>query len=279
VIDFNQNEFPELLAFIGIKFQPVKGETKYKPSLAEKIWEDVTVERHADGEHYVVTFISGKEKHAFKVTPVVEEKDYAAAMKEFEKRQQAYERLLKDKRRWADMKSDSIQKLNSKFRNMAHIADQDQRFNAFIKDNYTEASQDLLAYRTLSIRTFSVNRLGIYNSDRPFSFFAKNNNKSEDHEASFISEKGQALELMNVILIRRGINSIYPVSPGRFSKFPFRKDAYDIMLGITDDGHVLYLKDDELRESKITGNTIRFNMRSLPAGMTKAEQLKDLLRI
>lgn len=276
VIDFNKDEFPELAVFSGLKFEPLKGERKYNAALSKKVWEDVLIERHRDDKHYIITFSAGKESHRFTVTPVVDEKNYAAAMKEFSVRQKEYELALSEKKRNAVRKNDSLYELNSRFKNLALKSNNmNERFNNFIDNSYMETSQDLLAYRT-----FSISRLGTWNSDRPFPFFANEfKSMSGDYAAQFVSENDQPIDLVNVYLIRRSVNSIFSIPQSRFDHFPFYKDGADVMVGLTDDNRLVYIKDQELRSTEVKGKIVRFKMNKAPAGIVKAEQLKDLLKL
>jgi hypothetical protein len=274
-IDFDAEEFPELQAFTGIKFQPLKGDKGYDPGLAKKTWEEVEVKRGKNADNYVVKFTSGKESHHFTVVPVVEEKDLAAAMADFEVRQRNYETLLAERKHGAQKGNDSLYRLNARFMNMAASGDLERRFSNFMNNTYTETSRDLLAYRT-----FSISKLGVWNCDRPLPFFLSDfRSRIGELKAQFKNSEGQDLELTNVFFIRRSFNGIYMVKPENFNRFPFNKDEVDVMIGITDDNQLMYLKDEELRAAEIKDKNILFRMKKAPDEIVKAEELKKFLRL
>ncbi|CAN5339643.1 hypothetical protein BH10BAC1_BH10BAC1_05110 [soil metagenome] len=269
IIDFSKDEFPELAVFSGLKFQPT--EKKYNASLSQKTWEEVLVERANDNEHYIVTFTAGKESHSFTVLPVVDEKDYETTMKIFANLQKKYEMRLAEKKRIVAKASDSLYKINVKFERVAGRSDLNSKFNSFINDNYGEASKDLLAYRT-----FAISKLGVWNSDKPFPFFAKMRRK---YSATFLSEDNQTLVLKNVYLIRDGINSMYLIPKDHFGVFPFSAEDVDVMVGITEENQVVYLKGQELKAVEGKGRNIVFKMNKPNESVVSSAQLKALLKM
>jgi len=268
-IDFDKDEFPELAVFSGLKFEPT--DKKYNSDLSKKIWEEVLVERCEDDEHYKVTFSSSKESHSFKVIPVVDEMGYEATMKDFAVKQKKYQERLAEKKRVGAKATDSLYKINRVFNRVAERGDLNERFNSFINDSYNESSKDLLAYRT-----FAVSKLGIWNSDKPFPFFSLGRGK---YLATFVSKDNQPLVLKSVYLIRREINSTYLISKNNFGAFPFKAEAVDVMVGITEENQVVYLKDNELKTVIFKGSTITFKMNKLDEGVVSSKELKNLLKI
>lgn len=266
-IDFNKDEFPELAVFSGLKFEPT--DKDYNADLSKKVWEEVLIERSEDNEHYKITFISDKESHSFTVLPVVDEENYEATMKEFSFKQKKYEMRLAEKKRIAAKATDSLYKINTKFKMVAARSDLNERFNSFVNDSYNESSKDLLAYRT-----FAVSKLGIWNSDVPF--FALGRGK---YEATFVGKDNQALMLKSVYFIKRGTNNAYLISKKDFGAFPFGEGVVDVMVGITEENQLLYLKDQELKTVKIVGSTISFKMNKLDKGVVSSKELKNLLKI
>lgn len=269
VIDFSKDEFPELAVFSGLKFEPIG--KNYNANLSEKTWDEVLVERSPDNEHYVITFSSGKESHSFTVIPVVDEKNYETAMKDFASLQKKYEMRLAEKKRIVAKANDSLYKVNVKFERVAARSDLNERFNSFVNDSYNETSKDLLAYRT-----FAIGKLGFWNSDKPFPFFAKGR---RTFVAAFVGKDNQSLDLKKVYLIRREINSAYLISKNEFGAFPFHAEAVDVMIGITEENQLFYLKGEELKLVKNQGGNILFKMNKTAESIVSSTQLKDLLRI
>jgi hypothetical protein len=268
-IDYRKDEFPELAAYSGLKFEPVKGDKNYDPSLAKKTWDEVLIKKHPDNEHYIVTFSREKESHSFTVSPVVDEKNYGAAVIDFEARQKQYEALLLAKKENDRMKSDSLYRLNSRFAGLSVKSDLNQRFRNFISNSYMETSQDQLTYRTFAIR-----KLGIWNSDRPFPVPPS----ARVYAAQFTSGN-EPLMLKNVFFLKRNQNGLFSIPERNFNRFPDAVASVDVMIGITYENTVVYLKDEELKKVKASGNTIIFNMNRAGAGISTPQQLKQLLKI
>lgn len=276
-IDFQKDDFPELAVYKGLKFEPVPGEKNYRPSLAKKTWEDVLIEKHPDNEHYIITFSTGKESHSFTVSPVVDEKEYDLTMKEYAMRQKRYERLLAEKKRNDLLRNDSLYTINARYARTAARSNLNDRFNSFIKNSYSETTQDMLAYRT-----FAVSKLGVWNCDQPAPFFVDDKfikKSTGEYNAQFISADGQPLVLKSVYLLKRAKNSLYVVSESGFKHFPVSTGVVDVMIGITYENKLLYLKDQELEKAEITGKNVVYKMNSVGAGIENPQQLKQLLKI
>ncbi|HEY0029604.1 MAG TPA: hypothetical protein VGC65_02505 [Bacteroidia bacterium] len=274
-IDFNKDEFPELAPFNGLKFEPVKGEKQYNAALAKKTWEEVLIERDSDNEHYNVTFSKGKESHRFKVIPVVEESEYAAVMKTFEQKQKQYEGMLAARKRAESERTDSLYQLNSLYKGMAMRSNLNERFKNFVDGSYEKTSKDLLAYRT-----FAISRLGTWNCDCPIPYFSTYIRSGVGtHIAHFSMQDSKPVVLEKVFLIRRSVNSIYVVNAGNFKHFPFSPESSDVMIGITTENELVYLKDEELKNVTASGKNVYFKMKATGSDISTAAQLKNLLKI
>jgi hypothetical protein len=271
-IDYKKEEFPELAAYEGIKFEPVQSNDKSYTTLAKKTWDDVKIEKIKDEEVYLVTFIKAKESHSIRVIPVVDEKDYNATLKDYSSRQKRYESLLASKKKEELEKNDSLYKINERFAGGVSRSDLNERFKSFINNSFSESSQDLLTYRM-----FAVNRFGTWNCDQPFSFFEGSKTLAL-YNAHFTDEGKEELNLKNIYMIRRDKNSIYPVPEKSFQTFPVC-EIIDIMVGITYDNRVVYCKDAELKNAEVKGNNIFFRFHSLGTDVVNPSQLKNILRI
>ena len=268
-IDFKRSEFPELAVYNGLKFEPIENKKKFHSSLARKTWDDVVIARESD-RGYVITFYAEKDSHSIKVVPVVDEKNYAETMKDFEKRQRQYIAYLSEKKKYAKEKRDSLYRIRSAYSLVALRSNLNERFNNFIDDSFTETSRDLLVYRT-----FGVTRLGIWNSDQLFAFFS--GPAVFNHKAVFTSVKNQQLMLKSVLLVQRNFNSTYTVLESNFDQFPFEYKI-DVVIGIGYNNELYYLKDEELKQVDAGKNTLLFKMKQLE-GIIGSADLKKLLKI
>ncbi|MCE9540180.1 MAG: hypothetical protein K8R85_13335 [Bacteroidetes bacterium] len=269
IIDVKRTEFPELTVYKGLKFEPVESKKKFHTKLALKTWDDVVIERENDSEHYIITFSSEKESHSIKVRPVVDAKNYAETMKDHERRQKQYEVSLALRKKYANEKRDSLYRIRSVLSGTALRGNLNERFNNFIDDSFTETSKDLLVYRT-----FSISRLGIWNSDRPCKFVS---GADFNHTAQFTSLKNEALMLKSVYLVKRDINSLYPVQEQNFNRFPFASTV-DIIIGIGYNDELYYIKDEDLKQIDPGKKEILFKMKEI-GGVSSSVGLKQLLKI
>ncbi len=269
IIDFKKNEFPELAVYKGLKLEPVENKKKFHSGLAQKTWDDVMIERENDNEHYIIKFSSERESQSIRVIPVVDEKNYAGTMKDYEKRQKQYEGFLAVKKKAENEKRDSLYRIKEIFTGVASRANLNERFNNFIDDSYTETSKDLLAYRT-----FAVSKLGVWNSDKPFEFF---NAGVKHHKAQFVSVKKELIILKNVYVIKRQRNSIITIPEKNFQDFPF-ENGINIIVGIGYNNQLFYMKDEDIKNVDAGKEVIQLKMRQTE-GVNSCAGLKQLLKI
>lgn len=268
VIDFKKNEFPELSAFNGLKFQPVENKKKLHTQLASQVWENISIQKSVEDEFYEVTFSSEKQKHTIKVKPVVEGKDYNQQKAEYEKKQRLYEAYLSARRRREQEKKDSLYRISKVYAAIASSSNLNERFNNFIDGNFMETSKDLLVYRT-----FSINRMGIWNSDKPYMFFAT----GKKYPARFTSAANEELILKCVYFLKRDVNSIYRIEDYTFSSMPFEKSV-DVIVGIGYDNEMYYLKDDDIKLVDTEKQVVWFKMKKAESLMNTTD-LKQLFKI
>jgi hypothetical protein len=270
IIDFKKDEFPELAAYNGIKFQPLEGKKKFHAKLSEKTWDDVFIERSEENDCYVITFVSEKETHKIKVNPVVDENNYAATKADYEKRQRKYEAFLANKKNREAQDRDSVYRLMAIHNATALKSNLNDRFNNFIDNSFMQTSNDLL-----TSRTFTISKLGIWNSDKAFSFFEMA--KVERYKAQFVNNQQEALVLKNVKLIRRGVNSAYSIEPKMFDNFPWANNV-NILMGISYENELFVVKAEETKNINVIGDYIQFTMTELK-DVKSPGQLKQLLKI
>lgn len=268
VIDFNKNEFPELAAFKGLKFEPIEGKKKQHERLAEKIWEDVSIERGEDNENYIVTFSTEKETQKIKVRPVIEGENYDALMKEYQNKQKQYDAFLAARKKRETEKRDSLYRINRVYQDIASTTNLNERFNNFIDGSFTETSKDMLVYRT-----FTVSKLGIWNSDKPIMFF----NAEQRYAAKFVSPQNEVLILKCAYILKRNMNSVYRIAETSFAKFPFEKEI-DIIVGVGYDNEMYYIKDEDVKGIVAPKDLLQLKMKKAD-GIVSTAGLKQFFRI
>lgn len=273
-IDYKADEFPELAVYNGVKFEIAANDKSYNPKLAERVWDEVAIHRHEDGHHYTITFSSGKEQHSFNASPVVDANNYEAALKDFEYKQSRYELLLRRRQKQEEQMRDSLYRLNSYFMGVASRSNLDERFNAFISGNYAGATKDMLVSRL-----FTINKLGVWNGDRPWDYFSRIVDKPHKrfHKARFFSAAGVPLLLRSVYLLKRKMNTYIPVFENKFAELPYTKDMFDIFIGITYDNKIVYMKDEDVHALDDSADEFKLRMTDAGENVTTPDQLKALL--
>jgi hypothetical protein len=263
VIDYKKEEFPELAVYEGVKFEVDKD---FDTKLCKMVWEDVYVKRH-DEKRYVVTFkIAGKSASVL-ATPVLDDKDFEAAMTEYTKQRKAH--LVT-----ARKQVDSLARAQAENAALASASNQNTRFE--------RAIQKGTVYRSIV-----VGRLGIWNSDYYEALALQRVRDRIDFErkggspsAEFVDKSGKKIYLKTLYLTKRDVNAIYPLTPKEFSAFPLTfVQNMDIIVGVTSTFDVVYLQDSELQELEAQGNKVIIKMNDMDLSKKDLQEIKSKLRI
>ncbi len=264
IIDYNKEEFPELAVYEGVKFEVPKEDKNFDVKFAKIVWDDVVIRRHNETQ-YSVTFKYGKKSAGFLTTPVLDEEDFDAAMKEYEKRRK--EHLVAERR-----KNDSLNVTNVNFTRQANA------------NNNINARFDRAVLQGTVYRSIVVSNMGIWNCDHPFRFVLQERNEKEQKigfpTAAFESDNGEKMEMKKLFLVKRSTNAIYPLSEKEFKRFPvsIAKTA-DIMMGVTGADEVVYLENVELKNMSITGDNIIIKMHQISYYNNNLKGIKAMLKI
>jgi hypothetical protein len=261
-IDYNKEEFPELAAFEGLKFQVVAGDRSYDPSLAAKIWQDVYISR-VDKNRYTVTFSRENETHTFSVVPVVEAGDFERKMAEY---------TINRKQR-KDKQKQEEEVMMENFRKYITHANWDNvnaRLTEFVKKypvNHT----------TLAMRTFNINRLGMWNCDRPRRFFST----PRIVNAKLYDQDGKALNTEKLYLMIKDKNTLYtyPAANGQVNEFEYGTADPNYLLAITSDGYPACLTPGEFSKAIGEGAEVGFRMKVYKQKVDDVDDLRSLLNI
>jgi hypothetical protein len=247
IIDYNKEEFPELAVYEGVKFEVSLNEKNYTPAFKTTTWEDVFISRHPEGNNYILTFKQKNNKVSILASPVFDEKNYEAAMKEYEKIRLSHSKKLL-------AQADSINKLDRQFTSEeANINNMNERFAAFTMNGSI-------------YRGIIVSRFGIHNFDRPVDMnavYARLTKTEGLPSASFVCD-GKKVLMRAVYLIKRDINAIYPLTPNEINQFPLALASNaDIIIAITGDNKIMYAKDETYKSTDFKAKEIIFNVKKL----------------
>lgn len=263
VIDYNKEEFPELAVYDGVKFEVEPNDKSYRPELARTEWEDVLIERYGDQKHYKITFRTGKNAAAFVTKPVIEEASFENAYSEYEAKLKRHRQLLAHK-------ADSLNALNNiaTFRAKT-LNGVNERFDRYIKSG-------------MIFRALSIGRMGIWNCDAARKYellFAVKKQMTNFPTVHFRSAAdGGPLDIRIAYLIRRSVNTICPISYQTFERFPAELGQNaDVLVGITDDKNVMYVKGSDLKKIDPKQKEIYLSMHESKDKQEAIAEIKSLL--
>lgn len=237
-IEIDPGSFEELFVYNNLKMEVID-DKNYKRSDAEEHWDDVKLEHTGDEAVYSITFTNQRRKVSYKVKPVLEGADYDAALKIFNEKNRIYQQAIKDRNAQEKAYGDSIRSLNeANVRKYEQAIKSNDSMNALIIERnkqmraaYEERirigqeqaaqqlEQQIIAMERIKrdfqkyendgaasteiIRSFAINRFGIWNIDQPMMRLSQ-----VPLISSYIDEGDQKLYFVNMAVVYKGFNSI-----------------------------------------------------------------------
>lgn len=259
-IAFDPSEFPELVAYKGVRFEVDEKETPYNKEDKKVQWEDVTITRIKNRTVLRVSFTAGERSASYITQPVVDEKDFSAAKLSWEKRNADYQALLKSReekeKKDADIRTAQME-----------TAD---RHRIWVNDTLAErARQSRIASglqsstESMVMREFVIADFGIWNSDCPealpeeWMLFAKVTDAAN----------GKALDAMKIYLVEKGRNALFTYSVSDMSNFQYNPNAENMLWAITREGKLAIVSVDDFKNmagSSKKEATFKFTVSSKP---------------
>ncbi|MCU0436045.1 MAG: hypothetical protein MUC87_21490 [Bacteroidia bacterium] len=241
-IDFDPLEFPELNAYKGLRFEVDEARTPYNRADRKIQWDDARIARNSDGRTLTVTFTKDTLQRSYITYVVVDNRNYAAAMKEYEARFAAYETAL-------GRKISTQQATQQKLDENVDRADK-KRLSA------NALALCLAAIRSRSnvgskqenqtMRLFVIQDFGIWNSDCP-----ANLPPAEPLALKLIDGRNkQEITSSKVFLVEKGRNAIFTYSPAMLGAFQCNLEMENILWCITPDGQLATADADALATLK-----------------------------
>jgi hypothetical protein len=304
-IEIDPGSFEELFAYDRLKFQ-VEDESSYRRSDANEHWENVKLE-HAFAESiYTVTFTNSKRKVSYKVRPVLEAADYEAALKIFKQKNAAYEQALKNRVVKEQAESDSI---DAKNKRMEEKMNADNTRNIKINNFITERNKKVRELRKRSLtetekanagnqlldedqvllmemdpakyagdmrssaeimRTFAVNRFGVWNCDFPLNGYG-----GIAVFSSFKDSLGNTIFFSGVAVVYGGMNGISQFPSTQIRIIPGKEN---MIWGIEDSTFFYFTyKDFEAANIDRNAKTFTFRMRSSKKKISTYNEIRELV--
>lgn len=234
-ISFDANEFPELVAYKGVRFEVDENQTPYNKEDKKVQWEDVVIKRMKNKDNFRVTFTAGSREAIYITQPVVDQKDFAAAQKSWEARYAEYEAGVKQREELEKKRADALQ---------AAMTEQD-RHRIWVNDTLAERARQMRAAanlqgntETLIMREFIISDFGMWNSDCPMSM-------PEGMEIFAKTDRGDGkpLDAAKVFLVQKNINALYQYY--NLNTFRFDTLAENMLWAVTKDGRLATCSTDD----------------------------------
>lgn len=238
-IAFDPNEFPELVAYKGVRFEVDENQTPYNKEDKKVAWEDVVIKRMKNNANFRITFTSGSREATYITQPVVDQKDFAAAQKSWEERYAEYEKGVEQRAALEQKRADAMQQAMEEM----------DRHRLWVNDTLAERARQMRAAanlqgntETLVMREFIISDFGIWNADCPTSLpegieiFAKTDRGD-----------GKPLEVGKVFLVQKDINALYQYYS--LNNFKCDPDAENMLWAVTKDGRMAVCGVDAFKEA------------------------------
>lgn len=238
-IAFDANEFPELVAYKGVRFEVDETQSPYNKEDKKVAWEDVVIKRMKNNANFRITFTAGAREAVYITQPVVDQKDFAAAQKSWEERYAAYEKGVKDREALEKKRADAMQ---------LAMEEQD-RHRIWVNDTLAERSRRMRAAanlqgttETLVMREFIISDFGIWNADCPM-------NLPEGIEIFAKTDRGdgQPLEVGKICLVQTNTNALYQYYS--LNNFKCDPEAENMLWAITKDGRMAVCNADAFKDA------------------------------
>ncbi|MFT3909309.1 MAG: hypothetical protein QM737_07795 [Ferruginibacter sp.] len=307
-ITVDPNSFIELLAYDHLKFEVVD-ESTFKGSDSYEEWEDVKLDRTPKEGIYNVTFTNKRRKVTYKVRPVLEDKDYDAALSVFKEKNLVYERALKERLRSEQGLPDSGSQKNNTLPNIVDdkiawndkiktlVDARNKKMNTLKKMKAASIGSDtipseqwmqeqlqllkskqpkmwkILDDAALSrevIRSFDINKFGVWNCDNPVY------QQTEPLFSRYTDSLNNTIYLRNVAVIYKGFNGIlqFP-QPEHIRVIPMQAN---MIWGILDSSFY-YFSYKDFAAARIQRDTksFTFRMRKADKQIRSYDEIRELV--
>ncbi|MGL4599775.1 MAG: hypothetical protein ACRCYO_19770 [Bacteroidia bacterium] len=238
-IAFDPNEFPELTAYKGVRFEVDENQTPYNRADAKVDWEDVSIARNNDGKTFSVTFTKGDLKKTYITYAVVDANNWNGAQQTFSERFAAWKKKRDEKNALAnqqqkqrenDLATDDEKRI---FKNRDAL----QRSLTMRRANVGNDQENMV------MREFVVKEFGIWNSDCKSSL--------PEGQELFVklldSRTKKPIETTHVFLVEKGRNAIFTYSTNDLRTFRFNPKSENLIWAVTADGKIAVAQAEALQ--------------------------------
>jgi len=261
-VTIDSGSFAELMAYNNLKFQVDKSENRFNGEDSKIVWDDIKLKKGSQYGIYNIQFTKASEKInksvEYKVRPVLEEKDYAKAIRIYDQQLKTYNqklesRKLVEKDKKAQYLKDSIENLkivweNERTEKLNKIIEaknaQIEKINAETLEHNKYVDNENLTRSTF--RNFAFDQFGIWNCDNPIIY-----NNSISVQSNFVNKNGEPIKMYSANLFIRNFNGYFRILN---NKSQFSTDKENMIVGVCD-GRFAYINYEEFKKLNINANT------------------------
>ena len=261
-VTIDSGSFAELMAYNNLKFQLDKSENRFNGEDSKIVWDDIKLKKGTQYGMYNIQFIKAseniKKSVEYKVRPVLEDKDYAKAIRIYDNQLKNYnqkieERQMVSKANKAQYLKDSmenlkIEKENEKTAKLNKIIEaknaEIEKLNAETLEYNKIVANENLRGRTL--RNFSFDQFGIWNCDRPI-----RESNPIWIQPEFADNDGKHIELYTANLFVKNFNGLFELFD---NKLPVSLQKENMIVGICN-GRFAYITYEDFKKLNINAGT------------------------
>lgn len=265
-IDIDPKEFPELKNFTQLLFE-VDPKSRFEANYYETQWTDIELASKENGT-YEMTLWRGKAKKSFEVYPVFDEKNFAAAKRQFENNMKQYKGDLAQRRKDEKDKQKELKDLIEKMEN-AYA----ERMEAIKKQQ--EQARTIYASQDKVYRVFQAKNFGTFNCDSPQKW-----PKGCTIFARYEIPGMDSLYFNQLVLVERGRNMYFTLSGMRSRRYNVNPSEKNVVWGITRDGDLAYTSDEDFEGlQKGIEHKRQFKLNIVRRDELTAQKIKEVLNI
>lgn len=240
-ISFDPMEFPELVAYKGVRFEVDESETPYNKEDKKVAWEDVVIQRMKNSDRLRITFSAGMKEASYVTYPVVDSKDFESAKASWEKRNAEY-LAMKKQRDELEQKEAEAQLALMEQREEHRVWFNDSLARIAAANRVAASLQSTT--EDLVMREFIISDFGIWNADCPTSMpddFLVN--------AKCLDQNGNALNVTKISLVEKSRNALFTYYAANMSQFGYTRTADNMLWAVTKDGKLATVSVDDFKNA------------------------------
>lgn len=280
-VKIDPTSFGELRPYDNLKFQVDETQKRFDPKDSDEEWNDLELQKGDNKGTYLLKFSNAKRTITYAVTPVLEGKNYAAALKTYEKAARRYEAGLKKYRlkynKATQQRSlDSLQQVkvdqeNERIRRVNALVEARNRYIDGVNRRIDSTNKRIEADSKTRpvLRRFNIDGFGLWNCDALFV------RETFSLLADFRDQQGNQLELVNIaVVFKNPAGNLLANS----NNLKLSMDGDNMIWGVVDN-RFAYIGFDDYRKIGLTSDvkTYTFNLTIVTDQQNNYEFIRSLV--